>query len=147
MVLLDHTKPFFWTVSNITSFPFWLINMLTGLLPSPCFYNFLARTTFVLESLPKAQNPGQDAFFLEILSSTTVQGDPFLFRIYVDILMSQFGLVKTIWLFRTMPKQYQFSTIQGMSTDITLQTPANTSDTPKHHSYTPITPTPPPPPT
>jgi len=47
-----------------------------GLLPSPCFYNFLARTTFVLESLPEAKNPGQDAFFLEILSSTTVQGDP-----------------------------------------------------------------------
>ena len=57
--------------------------------------------------------------------------------------MSQFGLVKTIWLFRTMPKQYEFSTIQGMSTDITLQTPANTSDTHKHHSYTPITPPPP----
>ena len=55
--------------------------------------------------------------------------------------MSQFGLVKTIRLFRTMPKQYEFSTIQGMSTDITLQTPANTSDTHKHHSYTPITPT------
>ena len=61
--------------------------------------------------------------------------------------MSQFGLVKTIRLFRTMPKQYEFSTIQGMSTDITLQTPANTSDTHKHHSYTPITPTHPPHPT
>ena len=34
----------------------------SGLLPSPCFYNFLARTTFVLESLPEAKNPGQDAF-------------------------------------------------------------------------------------
>ena len=32
--------------------------------------------------------------------------------------------------------QYQFSTIQGMST------PANTSDTHKHHSYTTIIPTP-----
>ena len=31
--------------------------------PSPCFSNFLARTTFVLESLPKAKNPGQDAFW------------------------------------------------------------------------------------
>ena len=57
--------------------------------------------------------------------------------------MSQFGLVKTIRLFRTMPKQYEFSTIQGMSTDITLQTPANTSDTHKHHSFTPISHTPP----
>ena len=36
---------------------------MSGLLPSPCFYNFLARTTFVLESLPEAKNPGQDAFF------------------------------------------------------------------------------------
>ena len=35
----------------------------TGVLPSPCFPNFLARTTFVLESLPEAKNPGQDAFF------------------------------------------------------------------------------------
>ena len=33
-----------------------------GLEPSPCFYNFLARTTFVLESLLEAKNPGQDAF-------------------------------------------------------------------------------------
>ena len=38
-----------------------------GLLPSPCFSNFLARTTFVLESLPEAKNPGQDSF-LGILS-------------------------------------------------------------------------------
>ena len=52
------------------------VGLEAGLLPSPCFYNFLARTTFVLESLPEAKNPGQDAFFLEILSSTTVQGDP-----------------------------------------------------------------------
>ena len=37
--------------------------LIAGLLPSPCFYNFLARTTFVLESLPEAKNPGQDAFF------------------------------------------------------------------------------------
>ena len=73
------------------------------------------------------------------------QNPTILFRIYIcghfDILMSQYGQVKTIWPFRTM--QYEFSTIQGMSTDITLQTPANTSDTHKHHSYTPITPTPP----
>ena len=35
----------------------------TGVEPSPCFFIFLARTTFVLESLPEAKNPGQDAFF------------------------------------------------------------------------------------
>ena len=39
------------------------IRLHSGLLPSPCFYNFLARTTFVLESLLEAKNPGQDAFF------------------------------------------------------------------------------------
>ena len=39
----------------------------SGLEPSPCFSNFLARTTFVLESLLEAKNPGQDAF-LGILS-------------------------------------------------------------------------------
>ena len=32
-------------------------------MPSPCFSHFLARTTFVLESLPEAKNPGQDAIF------------------------------------------------------------------------------------
>ena len=32
-----------------------------GVPPSPCFPIFLARTTFVLESLPEAKNPGQDA--------------------------------------------------------------------------------------
>ena len=34
-----------------------------GMLPSPCFPNFLARTTFVLESLSKVKNPGKDAIF------------------------------------------------------------------------------------
>ena len=47
------------------------LGIVSGLLPSPCFYNFLARTTFVLESLPEAKNPGQDAF-LGILSLTVV---------------------------------------------------------------------------
>ena len=36
--------------------------LYAGLEPSPCFYNFLARTTFVLVSLLEAKNPGQDAF-------------------------------------------------------------------------------------
>ena len=43
------------------------ITQKTGLLLSPCFSNFLTRTTFVLESLLEAKNPGQDAF-LGILS-------------------------------------------------------------------------------
>ena len=34
-----------------------------GLLPDPCFSKILARTTFVLVSLPEAKNPGQDAIF------------------------------------------------------------------------------------
>ena len=44
--------------------PFQLVGCyFTGVEPSPCFSNFLARTTFVLESLPEAKNPGQDAFW------------------------------------------------------------------------------------
>ena len=39
------------------------IGIWAGLEPSPCFSNFLARTTFVLESLLEAKNPGQDACF------------------------------------------------------------------------------------
>ena len=37
----------------------------SGVLPRPCFPKILARTTFVLESLPEAKNPGQDAIFGE----------------------------------------------------------------------------------
>ena len=33
------------------------------MLPHPCFPKFLARTTFVLESLLEAKTPGQDAIF------------------------------------------------------------------------------------
>ena len=33
------------------------------MLPSPCFPNFLARTTFVLVSLSEVKIPGQDAIF------------------------------------------------------------------------------------
>ena len=36
--------------------------IVAGVLPSPCFPNFLARTTFVLETSPEAKIPGQDAF-------------------------------------------------------------------------------------
>ena len=45
-----------------------------GVEPSPCFSNFLARTTFVLESLAEAKNPGQDSFW-GILSLTVVNFD------------------------------------------------------------------------
>ena len=38
-----------------------------GVLPSPCFPIFLARTTFVLESLPEVKNPGEDATFGDFL--------------------------------------------------------------------------------
>ena len=34
-----------------------------GVLPRPCLPKILARTTFVLESLLQAKNPGQDAIF------------------------------------------------------------------------------------
>ena len=42
-----------------------------GVLPSPCFSNFLARTTFVLESLPEAKNPGQDANFRDFVFNSS----------------------------------------------------------------------------
>ena len=43
-----------------------------GVEPSPCFSNFLARTTFVLESLPEAKNPGQDAFFGDFVFNSSI---------------------------------------------------------------------------
>ena len=46
----------------------WLLRDDAGVEPSPCFSNFLARTTFVLESLREAKNPGQDAFFWDLRS-------------------------------------------------------------------------------
>ena len=49
-----------------------MLTSKSGVEPSPCFSNFLARTTFVLESLLEAKNPGQDAFFLGILSLTVI---------------------------------------------------------------------------
>ena len=45
-----------------------------GLLPSPCFPNFLARTTFVLVSLSEVKIPGQDAIFGDfVLNSSKMQ--------------------------------------------------------------------------
>ena len=96
----------------------------TGLLPSPCFYNFLARTTFVLESLPEAKNPGQDAFFWRFclqqqyrviqvnvsfnFSLTNIKElnndktQPFLFRIYNYMWI--FWCLSLVWW-----KQFGFS--------------------------------------
>ena len=42
-----------------------------GVLPSPCFPNFLARTTFVLESLSEVKNPGKDAIFGDFLFNSS----------------------------------------------------------------------------
>ena len=45
-----------------------------GLLPSPCFPNFLARTTFVLVSLSEVKIPGQDAIFGDfVFTSSNLQ--------------------------------------------------------------------------
>ena len=46
----------------------------TGVEPSPCFSIFLARTTFVLESLPEAKNPGQDAIFEDFVLNSSSRG-------------------------------------------------------------------------
>ena len=43
----------------------------SGVLPSPCFPNFLARTTFVLESLSEVKNPGKDAIFGDFLFNSS----------------------------------------------------------------------------
>ena len=39
-----------------------MMKIMTGVVLRPCFSKILARTTFVLESLSEAKNPGQDAF-------------------------------------------------------------------------------------
>ena len=49
-------------------------SMWTGVEPSPCFSIFLARTTFVLESLPEAKILAR-MLFLRILSLTVVIAD------------------------------------------------------------------------
>ena len=46
-----------------------------GVPPSPCFPIFLARTTFVLESLPEAKNPGQDAFLGDFVFNSSYSRD------------------------------------------------------------------------
>ena len=45
-----------------------------GVEPSPCFSIFLARTTFVLESLPEAKNPGQNAIFEDFVFNSSNRG-------------------------------------------------------------------------
>ena len=47
----------------------------SGVPPSPCFPIFLARTTFVLESLPEAKNPGQDAFLGDFVFNSSYSRD------------------------------------------------------------------------
>ena len=73
---------------------------------------------------------------------------PFLFRIYVDILIF-WCLSMARWKQSCLSGQCQNSMnslpFKGWArTDISLQTHANTSDIHKHHSYTPIPPPPPP---
>ena len=75
-------KGYFGSWSFFIAPPFWVMNghfwswrAITGLLPSPCFYNFLARTTFVLESLPEAKNPGQDAFLGDFVFNSSYSRD------------------------------------------------------------------------
>ena len=58
----------------------------SGLLPSPCFPIFLARTTFVLESLLEAKNPGQDAFWGNFVFNSSYSWDYSLldYRLYCN---------------------------------------------------------------
>ena len=48
-----------------------IVNSRAGVEPIPCFSIFLARTTFVLESLPEAKNPGQDAIFEDFVFNSS----------------------------------------------------------------------------
>ena len=50
-----------------------------GVPPSPCFSKILARTTFVLVSLPEAKNPGQDAIFGDFVFESSNSGHECLF--------------------------------------------------------------------
>ena len=59
---------------------------------------------------------------------------------HFDILMSHYGQVKQILPFEAIQKQYELSTLQGTSTQITPQAPTNTSDMDKYHPYTPTQP-------
>ena len=52
-----------------------LAGLSAGVPPSPCFPIFLARTTFVLESLPEAKNPGQDAFLGDFVFNSSYSRD------------------------------------------------------------------------
>ena len=67
----NSNKPATKSINHYYTYQHLPVEAITGVEPSPCFPNFLARTTFVLESLPEANNPGQDAF-LGILSLTVV---------------------------------------------------------------------------
>ena len=52
-----------------------ILESRSGVPPSPCFPIFLARTTFVLESLPEAKNPGQDAFLGDFVFNSSYSRD------------------------------------------------------------------------
>ena len=62
------------TVNEASEVSHFLISQ-TGVPPSPCFPIFLARTTFVLESLPEAKNPGQDAFLGDFVFNSSYSRD------------------------------------------------------------------------
>ena len=48
--------------------------VISGVEPSPCFFIFLVRTTFFLESLPEAKNPGQDAILEDFVFNSSNHG-------------------------------------------------------------------------
>ena len=56
-----HFLLFLWMMLFLFESELW--HFTPGVVLGPCFYKILARTTFVLVSLPEAKNPGQDAIF------------------------------------------------------------------------------------
>ena len=53
--------------------------------------------------------------------------------------MSHYGQVKKFLPFRAMSKQCEFSTLQGVSNQVTHQTHPSTADNDRHHPNTPYT--------
>ena len=84
-------------------------------------------------------------YFITSLGQAKIQKWPnptiFVEDIYghFDILMSHYGQVKKFLPFRAMSKQCEFSTLQGVSNQVTHQTHPSTADNDRHHPNTPHT--------
>ena len=90
MVLLAEGRRVNLSCSSVPSFVVSITaaTQVPGVPPSPCFSKILARTTFVLVSLPEAINPGQDATFGDFGTLSNIGRFTFLFG---GIQLTNFG--------------------------------------------------------